>query len=375
MVTDTMISLKIISDFYDLTEYEKRMFEDSNAEELPYTENSTGIFPYVLRFANNFKINNKDYFIPMVIEEASVVAGACNGAKLCYYSGGIRASVIEPKEYSKAIGQVQLIDVKDPEKARRKILERKDYLLEKAKKKSKHSIPYDLTVERFDCDLGTMVVVDLHVDPRDAMGAGPSNRMADYIASELSKIANAKYNRGIISNYSGRLTKAELKVPIENLSRKSKRTGEEWSGEEVKKKILWLDRQGKLDVKRAVTNNKGIMNCVIGVARATAQDDRAISAANAIYTIKSGIYQPLSTWCADNNCLYGELEMLIPCGIVGGEIKKYPKAEFMLKKVLKAESADNLAEIMASAGLAGNLAAMSMISTIGLEEGHQPHRK
>jgi len=360
---------RIISDFCDLNEDETKMFEDLNKLS-SIGENPVGTFPYVLRFANYFKINNKDYFIPMVIEEASVVAGASYGAKLCY-ENGIKASVIESEEYSKAIGQIQLIDVKNPEKIKKEILNKKNYLLEKAKQGHRYSKPYDLDVERFDSDL----VINLHIDPGDAMGAAVASNMADSIAPELYKISKVEPSRGIISNYSGRLTKAELKVSIEKLARKSKITGKQWSGEKVKENILKWDRWAKKDIKRAVTNNKGIMNDVIGIARATAQDDRAIEAANAVYAIRSGKYQSLSTWYADNDYLFGKLEILIPCGIVGGEIKNYPKAEFLLKRILKLEKADQLAEIMTSVGLAGNLAALSMLSTIGLKEGHQPHRK
>ena len=367
---------KIISDFCGLNENERRIFEDLNAKELTSIgENPVSTFPYFLRFATNFKINKKDYFLPMVIEEASIVAGASYGAKLCYESGGIQASVVESQEYSKAMGQIQLINVKNPEKARREILNKKNYFLEKAKEGHRYSKPYDLDIGEFDCDLGKMLIVNLHIDPGDAMGSAVASEIVDSIAPEISRIAKAEPSRGIISNYSGRLTKAKLKVPIEELARKSKIDGKEWSGKEVEKGISWRDRWAKKDFKRAVTNNKGIMNDVIGIARATAQDDRAIEAANVVYASRSGNYQPLSTWHADDDYLFGELEMLVPCGIVCGEIKNYPKAEFLLKRILKVETADQLAEIMASAGLAGNLAALSMLSTIGLKEGHQPHRK
>jgi len=368
--------IELIGNFCGLTEDEKRMLGDLNVKDLcNIGENSVGSFSYALRFTNYFKINDEDYFIPVVTEEASVVAAGCYAAKLCYDSGGIQASVIKSKEYDKAIGQVQLVNVKNPERARKEILENKDYLLKIARKGHKHSNPYDLSVESFDIKLGNMMIVNLHIDPEDAMGAAVASDMADSIAEKLSTIAEAEYNRGIISNYSGRLTRAMMKVPIEKLARKSKITGRKWSGEEVKNRILWLDEWSKKDIKRAVTNNKGIMNDVIGVARATAQDDRAIEAANSIYAIRNGSYQPLSKWHASDKYLYGELEMLIPCGIVGGEIKKYPKAELLLKRVLKVQKADQLAEIMASVGLAGNLAGLSMISSIGLKEGHELHRK
>lgn len=368
--------IEIIGDFCDLNPDERKMLGSIKSRELENLgENQTGSFPYALRFANYFKINGRDYFIPIVTEEASVVAADCYAAKLCYDNGGFKASVIDSKEYSKSIGQIQFVEVKDTEKARRKILENKSYLLNRAREGHKHSNPYDLFVEDFESNLGKMLVVNLSIDPGDSMGAAVASHMADTIAPEISKIIGADYSRGIISNYSGRLTRTEMKVPIEKLARKSKITRRDWSGEEVKDGILWRAEWAKKDFKRAVTNNKGIMNDVIGVARATAQDDRAIEAANALYAIRSGSYQPLSNWRAEDDYLCGELEMLIPCGIVGGEIKSYPKAEFLLRKVLKIEKADQLAEIMASVGLAGNLAGLSMISTIGLEEGHEMYRK
>jgi hydroxymethylglutaryl-CoA reductase len=367
--------IKIISEFCNLKEEEKRMFEELDVKDL-IGENTVSIFPKFLGFANYFKINNRDFFIPYVTEETSVIAGACYGAKLCYDSGGIKASVVESKEYSKAIGQVQLVNVKNPEDAMKKILERKDKLLKKARKDHRHSKPYDLSIKKFENKSGNMLIADLHVNPKDAMGAAVASDMADSIAEELSNISGAEeYSRGIISNYSGRLTKARMKVPIEKLARKSRITGNEWSGQEVARGILRRSEWAKVDIERAVTNNKGIMNDVISVAEATAQDTRAIEAANSVYAIRNGGYQPLSDWYASGEYLYGELNMLIPCGIVGGEIKNYPMAKFLIDRVLKLKSADQLAEIMTSAGLAGNLAALSMNSTVGLKEGHKPLRK
>ncbi len=117
------------------------------------------------------------------------------------------------------------------------------------------------------------------------------------------------------------------------------------------------------------------MNGVDAVALATGQDWRAIESANHVFAMRNGGYKPLSKWRSEGDYLIGELELLIPCGIVGGEIRKLPKAEFALRKILRVKSADELAEIMAAVGLAQNLAALSMLATIGLKEGHEPHRK
>jgi hydroxymethylglutaryl-CoA reductase len=314
-------------------------------------------------FAHNFKINQKDYFVYLETEEASVVQGASYGAKLCYESGGFRSSVLR----SNAIGQIQFIDVKEPDKAADIILEKKNQLLEIANESHKYSKATGLGVKSYGCELGNFLDVKLYVDPGESMGAALAGEMADSIRGEIADLIGAKSSRGMPSNYCGRLVETELKVPIDKLARKDNKSGEYWSGRDVNERILWLDEYAKHDLDRALTSNKGIMNGVIGVAQATSQDTRAIEAANTTY-------QPLSTWMSDCNYLYGRSKILIPCGIVGGEVKNYRNADFLLKNILRVESSDELAEIMASVGLANNLAALSMHSTKGLKRCHGMHR-
>ncbi|RLI21682.1 hydroxymethylglutaryl-CoA reductase, degradative [Candidatus Bathyarchaeota archaeon] len=368
----------ILKEFLDLSEEETMILKNLctlGFNELEAIgENPISNYELPLRIANYFKINGKDYFIPMVVEEASVVAGACYGAKLCYKSGGIESQTIKNSEYGKAIGQIQLINVKNPEEAERKILKNKDRLLEKANEGHKHSRAYDIKLRQPRTANEKMLIVNIYIDPGDAMGAAVASQMAEAVAKEISRITAIPYNACIISNYSGRHVKAEAKVHVENLARKSA-SGKWWTGEEVRDGIVWLSRWAENDVYRATTHNKGIMNGVDAVALATGQDWRAIESANHVFAMRTGRYKPLSVWYSEDNYLVGRLEMLIPCGIVGGEIKKLPKAEFALRKILKVKSADELAEIMAAVGLAQNLAALSMLATIGLKEGHEPHRK
>lgn len=368
----------LLKEFLDLNEEEilvlKNLCTLGFDELAAIGENPISNYELPLRIANYFKINGVDYFIPMVVEEASVVAGACYGAKLCYKSGGIRSSVIKNSEYSKAIGQIQLIRVKTPKKIEKKILENKNKLLEKANERHKYSRAYDIKTEQYIADEEKMLIVNIQIDPGDAMGAAVASQMAEVVAKEISKLTATPYNACIISNYSGRHVKAETRVYVEDLARKSA-SGKWWTGEEVRDGITLLSRWAENDVHRAATHNKGIMNGVDAVALATGQDWRAIESANHVFAMRSGYYKPLSRWRSEGEYLVGELEMLIPCGIVGGEIKKFPKAEFVLRKILRVKSADELAEIMAAVGLAQNLAALSMLATIGLKEGHEPHRK
>ena len=368
----------ILKEFLDLSEEEvlvlKNLCTLGFDELAAIGENPISNYELPLRIANYFKINGVDYFIPMVVEEASVVAGACYGAKLCYKSGGIKSSVIKNSEYSKAIGQIQLIRVKNPQEIEKKVLENKNKLLEKANEGHKHSRAYDIKTEHHVADEEKMLIVNIQIDPGDAMGAAVASQMAEAVAKEISKLTATPYNACIISNYSGRHVKAETRVYVEDLARRST-SGKWWTGEEVRDGITLLSKWAENDVYRAATHNKGIMNGVDAVALATGQDWRAIESANHVFAMRSGRYKPLSRWRSEDDYLVGELEMLIPCGIVGGEIKKFPKAEFALRKILRVKSADELAEIMAAVGLAQNLAALSMLATIGLKEGHEPHRK
>ncbi len=368
----------VLKEFLDLSEDEASVLKNLSTLDLEKLttigENPVSNYELPLRIANYFKINGKDYFVPMVVEESSVVAGACYGAKLCYKSGGIKSSVVKDSEYGKAIGQIQLIDVEKPSKVREKILRNKENLLRKANEGHRYSRAYDINLRFYRGTGERMLVVDIYIDPGDAMGAAVASQMAEVVAKEISRLTSTPYNACIISNYSGRHVKAEARIHVEDLARKSV-TGRKWSGEEVKNGIIWLSKWAERDVYRAVTHNKGIMNGVDAVALATGQDWRAIESANHTFAMRSGKYKPLSIWYEEDECLVGELEMLIPCGIVGGEIRKFPKAEFALKKILRVKNADELAEIMAAVGLAQNLAALSMLATIGLREGHEPLRK
>ena len=252
----------VLKEFLDLSEEEilvlKNLCTLGFDELAAMGENPISNYELPLRVANYFKINGVDYFIPMVVEEASVVAGACYGAKLCYKSGGIKSSVIKNSEYSKAIGQIQLIRVKNPQEIERKVLENKNKLLEKANEGHKHSRAYDIKTEHYVADEEKMLIVNIQIDPGDAMGAAVASQMAEAVAKEISKLTATPYNACIISNYSGRHVKAETRVYVEDLARKST-SGKWWTGEEVRDGITLLSRWAENDVYRAATHNKGCL--------------------------------------------------------------------------------------------------------------------
>lgn len=329
-----------------------------------FSEKPIRAFEYPLRIASNFKINGKDYFIPMVIEEASVVSGASYGAKLAYKSGGIESKVVNDINKLPVAGaQIQLLETENIVRCSIAIEAKKEKILNVANRGHRHSVAYDLELKDYSPH---MIIAELYVDTKDAMGAAVAVEMAESIAPLISRIAKCKYNLIAPNNLTGRLVESKLKIDVKDLRRKGRK--KIWSGEEVKDKILEGYEMGELDDTRAVANNKGIMNGIVAVANATCQDTRAIEAANTKR-------KPLSNWRYEGGYLHGELKALIPCGTVGGEIEKYPEARFILDRILKVKNANQLAEIMGAVGLAQNLAALSMVTTIGISKGHGDHRK
>lgn len=324
-------------------------------------ENVIGGMTYPLALAVNFLINGKDYLVPMVIEETSVVAAASNAAKMLRYERGIVAEA-GPQEM---IGQVHLVNVTAPYSKVARIIEHKQEILEHAAQQDPTLLklgggPRDLEVRVIETSRGTVLVVHLIVDVRDAMGANAVNTMAEAIAPILEKITGGQARLRIISNYAiRRIVKAWAKTPAENVG-----------GLEIAKRIEEASVLAEVDPYRAVTHNKGIMNGIIAVALATAQDHRAIEAGAHAYACRTGIYKPLSKWEVDEEgFLSGYLELPLQVGVVGGATRVHPVAKISLK-ILGASSAKELAEVMAAVGLAQNLAALRALVTEGIQRGH-----
>jgi len=357
--------LRIVKEFAGLTDEEVEMLKNSGSMPLEIAdrmiENVIGVFHLPFGIGTNFLINGKDYLVPMVIEEPSVVAAASNAAKMVRAGGGFKASTTDPV----MIGQVQLTNVKDPQEAREIILGEKERILEIANEKDPILVKLgggakDIEVRVIDTIKGPMVIVHLLVDVRDAMGANAVNTMAEAVAPYIEKITGGKVYLRIVSNLAvKRLARAECVVPKEALG-----------GEEVVDGILYAYAFALADPYRAVTHNKGIMNGVVAVALATGQDTRAIEAGAHAYASLGGRYRPLSTWEKDENGnLRGFLEMPLAVGIVGGATRSNPLARVALK-ILGVKTARELAEVMVSVGLANNLAALRALATEGIQRGH-----
>ncbi len=354
-----------VKEFAGLSEEEIKLLKETGRLGLETAnrmiENVIGTFELPFGIATNFLINGKDYLIPMVIEEPSVVAAASNAAKMTRSGGGVFTNSTEPV----MIAQIQLVNVECPGSARFEILNQKQEILDLANKQDPVLVKLgggakDVEVRILDSLKGKMVIIHLLVDVKDAMGANAVNTMAEAVAPYIEKITGGKVYLRIVSNLADRrVVRAKTVVRKEALG-----------GEEVVDGIVSAYAFAEADPYRAATHNKGIMNGVIAVALATGQDTRAIEAGAHSYAAKTGKYTSLSVWEKNSEGdLVGSIEIPMPVGIVGGATKINPLAQLSLK-ILGIKNARELAEIMGAVGLVQNLAALKALATEGIQKGH-----
>ena len=324
-------------------------------------ENVIGRFTLPMGVALNFKINDKDYIIPMVSEEASVIAAASNAAKLARSSGGFYTS----NTGSIMIAQIQIVGVKDVNYTRMVIYENKERILKICNDKDPVLVKFgggalDIDVRVIETNFENMVILHLKVNTLDAMGANAVNTMAEAVAPFIETITGGTVYLRILSNLAiERLVRARTKIKKEELG-----------GAEVVDKIILAYTFAEADPFRATTHNKGIMNGISAVVLATGNDTRAIEAGAHAYASITGSYKPLTKWEKDNNGdLVGTIELPLALGLVGGATKIHPTAKTVVK-ILGVKSATELGEIVASVGLAQNLAAIKALATEGIQRGH-----
>lgn len=330
-------------------------------------ENVIGTFELPFGVAGNFQMNGRDYLIPMVVEEPSVVAAASFMAKLVRECGGFEASSTGPLMRA----QVQVLGMSDPYGARQALLRRRDEILEVANSRDKVLRELgggcrDIEVHVFpDTARGPMIVMHLIVDVRDAMGANTVNTMAEAVSPLVEKLTGGSVRLRILSNLADlRLARARARITPEALRTKDR------SGEEVIEGVLDAYVFAAIDPYRAATHNKGIMNGIDPVIVATGNDWRAVEAGAHAYACRGGRYTSLTHWEKDKSgALVGTIEVPMPVGLVGGATKTHPLARLALK-LLDVKSAQELAEIVVAVGLAQNLGALRALATEGIQRGH-----
>jgi hydroxymethylglutaryl-CoA reductase len=331
-------------------------FEDANR----MVENAIGIMSIPMGIATNFVINGREFVIPMAIEEPSVIAAVSKAAKIAKVKGGFIAEADD----SLMIGQVQIVGLDNVKHAKTKILRNKKQLLVTANSNSRSVTAVDLQVrqlrDKSPNNMGNMLMVELIIDTKDAMGANAINTMCEAIAPHVAEITGGEVVLKILSNYATRrMVRCRAIFDKEHLG-----------GSQIVKRILYAYALAYSDAYRAVTHNKGVMNGIDAVALATGQDFRAIEAGAHAYAARDGTYRSLTSWRrTKEGDLAGGIELPLAVGVVGGIVNAHPTAKFALQ-ILGVKSAKELAMVIAATGLAQNLAAIRALSSEGIQTGH-----
>jgi len=357
--------VKVIADQIGLTAEEHDLLKSGGGLSVEaadhMTENVVGAIAYPFSVAVNFKINGGDVFIPMAGEEPSVVAAASNMARIMRNGPGIKVTSTPPI----MIGQIQLLDVPDMKEAVRVLKEKKGQLMDMANEVDPVLVKFgggvkDMELRLLETEAGPMLIVHLLVDCRDAMGANAVNTMAETLAPILGELTGAKPLLRIISNLADRRTcRAEALVKKDEIG-----------GEDKVDRIVEAWAFADADPYRAATHNKGIMNGVVAVALAFAQDHRALEAGAHSYAARTGRYRSLSRWSKNGEGdLVGVLEMPMAVGLVGGATRSHPMAQLAVK-ILGCTKAQELGEAMTAVGLAQNLGALRALTQEGIQHGH-----
>jgi len=356
--------LKEVQEFSNLTDEEVSLLKKTGALDIGAAnrmiENVIGTTEYPLGIATNFLINGRDYMIPMAIEEPSVVAAASYAAKLARPRGGFVATSDDPL----MIGQIQLVGVRNVAEAKKAIMLNKEKIFDMANKCDSVLVKFgggvrDIEVRDINTKRGEMLVVHLVVDVRDAMGANAVNTMAETVAPFLEEITGGEVRLRIITNFADR-----------RLARSKAVWDKDVIGAETVERILDAYELAANDQYRCATHNKGIMNGIDAVVVATANDFRAIEAGAHSYAARGGRYAPLTRYHKDSEGnLVGEIELPLALGLVGGATKTHPIAKIAVK-IMGVKSTKEMAEVVASVGLAQNFAALRALATEGIQRGH-----
>jgi hydroxymethylglutaryl-CoA reductase len=329
-------------------------------------ENAVGTFALPFGVGLNFQVNGRDYVIPMVVEEPSVIAAASNAALVARAGGGFVAEA----DQGCMIGQIQLVQVPDPEGALERLAAQRPQLLRKAEELTPGLCrrgfgPRDIETRLVRTPRGeSMVVVHVLVDTGDAMGANAVNSLVEGLSPMVQEIAGGTPCLRILSNLADRrLARAAVRIPVAALGRDG------LSGEEVAERMLYAYEFAWADPYRAATHNKGIMNGIDAVAVATGNDWRGIEAGAHAFACRDGAYRSLTTWSIENGHFVGTIELPMAVTIVGPAAEAHPRVRLALR-VLGVTSARELGGIMCAVGLASNMAAMRALATEGIQKGH-----
>ncbi len=319
------------------------------------SENVISVLSLPLGVATNLIVDGHDVLVPMATEESSVIAAQCNGALACRAAGGITTDADTPC----MIAQVQLTGLDNLTAARDTVLAQRDEIARRCDDCDPMLVQLGGGFRDLEARIiPPFLILHLIVDVRDAMGANAVNTMAERIAPYVADLTGGTPGLRILSNLADRrLVRAHATWPAPTI------------GADVVDGIIAACAFAGADPYRAATHNKGIMNGISAVGLATGNDTRALEAGAHAFAAKDG-YKPLTTYTkTDNGDLMGRIELPMPVGIVGGATRAHPTAQAALK-IMRADTADRLARVMAAVGLVQNFSALRALATEGIQRGH-----
>jgi hydroxymethylglutaryl-CoA reductase len=324
-------------------------------------ENVVGIYALPLGVGLNFRLNGQDVLVPMAVEEPSVIAAASNAARMVREGGGFRAEADDPI----MTAQIEVVGVVDAEAARVRIEAAGEELICLAQATLPRLAERGGGLRALEVRaLAGRVIVHLHIDCQNAMGANMVNTLAEALADRVAHLAGGQRGLRILTNLCDRrCVRVSARVPAASLAT------EEWDGAAVRDGIVAASRFAEDDPYRAATHNKGIMNGVDAVVIATGNDWRGVEAGAHAYAASGGRYRPLSVWRVLHGDLFGRLEMPMAVGTVGGTLRAHAGAR-LSQRLLGTTSATMLGMIVGAVGLASNLAALRALATDGIQRGH-----
>ena len=331
-------------------------------------ENVIGIYGLAFGLGLNFRVNDRDFLVPMVVEEPSVIAAASNAARMVRTGGGFVADADDPV----MTAQIEVLDVGDHDAARARLEEATAELLALAQAALPRLVDRGGGARALEVrTLPGRVILHVHIDCRDAMGANMANTVAEALADRAAHLAGGRRGLRILTNLCDRrCVRVTARVPAAELAT------DDMDGPAVRDGIVDASRFAEDDPYRAATHNNGIMNGVDAVVIATGNDWRGVEAGAHAFAAIDGRYRPLATWRADPDGgadadLVGRLEMPMAIGTVGGTLHAHEGAR-LAQRLLGVTDAKTLAMIIGSAGLASNLAALRALATDGILRGHMP---
>jgi len=363
--------ISLLKSFWHTDEKQQKLFDE-------FSENTITNFYIPYGISPNVIINGRNYLVPMVIEESSVVAAASAAAKFWSERGGFHAEILDVKK----VGQVHFSWNGKPETLLQLMPHLKDHLIRSAKPitanmEKRGGGVLDIELVNMTDKLENYYQLLVTFDTRDSMGANFINSVLEEFGQSLRQFLSEQIQltieerqveiiMAILSNYTPEcVVKIWVECPIDALEN----VDEKLSARAFVQKFEKAVNIAQIDTYRATTHNKGIYNGIDAVAIATGNDFRAIEAAGHTYASRNGHYQSLSRVEIENNTFRFILEVPLAVGTVGGLTSLHPLAKQSLE-LLGNPTATELMMIAAVMGLANNFSAVKSLTTTGIQAGH-----